>query len=300
MISTEQFPPAQRRLIVTADDFGLTASVNDAVENGYCNGILTTASLMVTGGAAADAVARARRLPHLRVGLHIVLVDGMSLLTKEAIPSLVDANNRFHPGQTRLGIRYFSSPRARRELAAEVRAQFEAFRQTGLQLDHANAHKHMHLHPTIAKLVIDIGREFGLRALRVPAEPPVLLRAIGGPVSVGSRLLYRWSSILRTLARKAGLVVNDYVLGIGWTGHMTADRVRRALPYLPRGLTELYLHPASQRDKTLIQLMPSYEHEAEAACLTDKGVHNAINQAGVELTNWTSEAAASHTKVLST
>src|SRR5213078_1596649 len=117
-----------RRLIVCADDFGRDIAINEAVEAASRDGILSCASLMVAAPAAADAVARARLLPGLRVGL-----------------------------------RYFFLPGVRRLLAAEIRAQFEAFRATGLALDHVNAHQHMHLHPVVARLIVEIGRSYGMR-----------------------------------------------------------------------------------------------------------------------------------------
>ena len=151
-----------KRVIFSADDFGLTESVNEAVELAHREGALTSASLMVAGPAAADAVRRARALPGLRVGLHLVVIEGPAVLPPAEIPDLVDAAGQFPSDQLRLGIAYFFRPRVRRQLAAEIRAQFAAFAATGLTLDHANAHKHMHLHPTVGRLLIDIGRDFGL------------------------------------------------------------------------------------------------------------------------------------------
>src|SRR5689334_15658245 len=121
-----------KQLIVTADDFGLCEEINEAVEAASRDGILSAASLMVSAAAAADAIGRAVRVPRLRVGLHIVLVDGRPTLPPEEIPDLVDGNGAFPANLTRAGIRWFFSPSARRQLQREVRAQFEAFRSTGL------------------------------------------------------------------------------------------------------------------------------------------------------------------------
>src|SRR5690348_6880161 len=149
-------------LIVTADDFGLHEAVNEAVETAARAGTLTAASLMVSAPAAADAVRRARSLPRLRVGLHLTLADGRAELPPDAIPHLVDASGRFgcggRGGRSRPrglaheGLRWFVRQAVRRELAAEIRAQFRAFERTGLLLDHVNAHKHLHLHPTVLGL----------------------------------------------------------------------------------------------------------------------------------------------------
>jgi hopanoid biosynthesis associated protein HpnK len=256
-----------QRVIFSADDFGLSEAVNEAVERAHCDGVLTSASLMLAGPAVEDAVRRARALPSLRVGLHLVVIEGPAVLPAAEIPDLVDEAGRFPSGQLRLGLKYFFRPRVRRQLAAEIRAQFAAFAATGLRLDHADAHKHMHLHPTVGRLMIEIGKEFGLKAIRVPAEPPAVLAACGARVGLGGRLLYRWTALLRRQARAAGLATNDHCFGLGWSGHMTLERVRRLLAVLPDGVSEIYFHPATRRDATLRRLMPDYEHEAELAAL---------------------------------
>src|SRR5208283_1236761 len=122
----------------SADDFGLTESVNEGIERAHRDGILQTASLMVAAPAAADAVRRARANPSLRVGLHLVVIEGPAALSPAAIPDLVDATGQFPSDPRRLGIDYFFRPRIRRQLATEIRAQFAAFAATGLTLDHAN------------------------------------------------------------------------------------------------------------------------------------------------------------------
>jgi chitin disaccharide deacetylase len=222
-----------RFLIVTADDFGAAPEVNDAVEIGHRQGVLTAASLMVAAPAAAEAVTLAKALPSLAVGLHLVLVEGRPVLSPADIPDLVDAQGRFRAGMAAAGARMFFLPAVRRQLEAEITAQFETFVATGLPLDHANAHKHFHLHPTIAELILKIGARHGLRAARAPVEPrgPPLLTA-------GARLL-------RRRLRAAGLIVPDQVFGSRHSGAMTGARLTAILAALPPGLTEIYLHPAT-------------------------------------------------------
>ncbi|WP_284212174.1 hopanoid biosynthesis-associated protein HpnK, partial [Methylobacterium brachythecii] len=165
-----------KRLVVTADDFGLSLEVNEAVEQAHREGILTAASLMVSAPGAADAVARAQRLPSLRVGLHLVLVEAWPTLPPAQLPSLVDDNGLMRRDMGRLGFDLAAKAAARRQLAAEITAQFEAYKATGLPLDHVNAHKHFHVHPLIAGAVLAIGARYGMRAIRVPREPRALLR----------------------------------------------------------------------------------------------------------------------------
>ena len=165
-------------MIVTADDFGLAPEVNAAVEAAHSNGILTAASLMIGAPAAADAVDRARRLRSLKVGLHIVLTEGHPVLPPSRLPDLVDSSGRFRSDMVRSSVRIFVDPTVRRQAADEIAAQFEAFLATGLRLDHVDCHKHWHLHPTIAGLILDIGQRYGMTALRVPSEPIRVLKLI--------------------------------------------------------------------------------------------------------------------------
>lgn len=262
--------PAERRaLIITADDFGLHGGVNEAVELAHRDGVLNAASLMVGASAAADAVARARRLPRLRVGLHVVLADGPAVLAPAAIPALVDAHGRFGSAMARDGLRFFFLPHVRRQLAAEIRAQFEAFAATGLTLDHVNTHKHFHLHPTVLSLILQIGREFGLHAMRLPSEPaaPLLLRP--------------WLALLRRRLDLAGIAHNDYVLGIANSGGMDEAALLAALAQLPAGVGEIYLHPGVVSGAEVAPSMRGYRHADELAALLSPRVREALERAGV-------------------
>ena len=254
-----------KRLVVTADDFGASIEVNTAVEQAHRHGILTAASLMVAGDAAADAVARARVMPTLGVGLHIVLVEGRPMLPPERLPALVAPDGNFRTDMARTGARIFASPAARRQLAAEVEAQFAAFAATGLPLDHVNAHKHYHLHPTIAGTILRVGRRFGMRSIRAPIEDRAILNAIEGGAS-GPRIETIWARLVRRRMRAAGMAVPDNVFGLAWSGAMTAARVRGLLDHLPDGLSEIYTHPATG---PYPGAAPGYDYPGELAALTD-------------------------------
>ena len=259
--------PRGRGLIVTADDFGLHPSVNMAVERAHRDGILTAASLMVGAPAARDAIARAHAAPGLRVGLHLVLADGASMLPARVIPDLVDATGRFGTRMARDGARFFCLPRVRRQLALEIRAQFEAFAATGLPLDHVNAHKHFHLHPTVLSLILGIGREFGLRSVRLPREtgPP------RGPPSPW--WLRPWLALLEARLVAAGIAHNDYVTGIRQSGRFEEAALLDALCNLPTsGIGELYLHPALVSGVAIAPSMRGYRHTDEFAALVSPHV----------------------------
>src|SRR5262245_32745454 len=184
---------------------------------------------MVAGAAAPDAVARARRLPKLRVGLHVVLVEAAPILPPEKLPDLVDGSGHFRTDMARLGFDIFVKRAARRQLAEEVEAQFAAYAATGLPLDHVNAHKHYHLHPTIAGTIIAVGRRHGMTALRVPVEPRAVITQVE-PAPVGlSWLTGPYAALLGRAARRAGLKTPDAVFGLAWSGAMTAPRVEGLL-----------------------------------------------------------------------
>lgn len=254
-------------LILTADDFGLDAAVNEAVEQAHVGGVLSAASLMVSAPAAADAVARAQRMPRLAVGLHLVLADGAATLPAAEIPDLVDPNGRFGDRMARDGVRFFLLPRVRRQLAAEIRAQFAAFAATGLPLDHVNAHKHFHLHPTILSLVVSIGRDFGLRAVRLPAEPGM------------AWWLAPWVNGMRRRLDRVGLRHNDHMFGIAASGALDEATLLGMLARLPAGLTEIYCHPATRRGIT--PTMAGYRHPDELAALLSPRVRATIARLGL-------------------
>ena len=235
-----------KRLIVTADDFGAAREVNEAVEAAHRDGILTAASLMVPGAAATDAIARARRLHSLRVGLHLVLLEGRPVLPASALPHLTDADGCFATNPAALGLAVALSRAARRELAAEIAAQFAAFCDSGLTLDHCNAHQHFHLHPLVGELIVQIGPRFGLRALRVPLEPAAVLRKVARTtVSPVTALTLPFAMRLRRRIAAARLVAADHVFGLRWSGQMTRERLAGLIRHLPDGLSEIYLHPAT-------------------------------------------------------
>lgn len=235
-----------RRLIVTADDFGAAREVNDAVEAAHRGGVLSAASLMVSGLAAEDAMARAKRMPSLRVGLHLVLIGGRPVLPTSAVSHLVGADGQFHSNPVIYGAAIAGRARVRRELAAEIAAQFAVFRDSGLSLDHCNAHHHYHLHPVVGQLLAVIGRRFGLRAVRVPLEPTRILRRAERRTAPALNLLtVPFALALRRRLRAAGLLTPERVFGLRWSGHMTGERLAGLIQNLPDGLSEIYLHPAT-------------------------------------------------------
>jgi hopanoid biosynthesis associated protein HpnK len=268
-------------LIVTADDFGLHEAVNEAVEQASEAGVLTAASLMVAAPAAADAVRRARRLPRLRVGLHLVLADGSAMLTPDLIPDLADRACRMNSRMFVNGVRFFAFPGVRRQLEAEIRAQFSAFARTGLTLDHVNVHKHFHLHPTLLEMLLRVGREYGVTAVRVPDEPLWFAARGGHFSSANAALLVPWIALMKRRLRRAQVPYNDRIFGVAASGAMDEAKLLEIIERLRPGVTEIYLHPATESGSAIAASMSQYRHAEELAALLSPRVRGAIAAAGI-------------------
>lgn len=238
------------RLIVNADDFGLSESVNAAVLEAYERGILTSCSLMVGEVAAPAAVRTARERPGLAVGLHLTTVRGHTVLPPPVVPRLVDASGRLSNNPGWAGFRYAVDRRAQAELEQELRAQFERFREFGLPLSHVDGHLHMHLHPFIFDRVVALAEEFDCHRIRIPREDwwayrrDVGLRAMAqAPLALVFALLVR-----RARRRLAGrsFVWAQSVNGFFRTDRMDEGALLSLLQRLPAGDHEVYSHPDTE------------------------------------------------------
>lgn len=252
------------------------------MEIGHREGVLAAASLMVGASGCDDAVARAKRLPKLRVGLHLVLVEGRPVLSPSAVPDLVTSAGLFRTDMAVMGAEIFFRLKVRRQLAAEIEAQFEAFARTGLALDHVNTHKHYHLHPTIAGLMLRIGRRYGMAASRAPIEPHATLAAVEPSAALpSSSLTGPWARMVRSRYRRVGVAVADQVFGLAWSGAMTQARVAGIVRNLPAGLSELYLHPATAGG--FEGAAEGYDYAGELAALLAPDTRAAIAERGARL-----------------
>jgi hopanoid biosynthesis associated protein HpnK len=302
-VSTASGAPPRVRLIVNADDFGRTEAINAAVAQAHLRGTLTSASLMVTGEAVADALRVARDNPALAVGLHLVLLGGRAALPPADIPHLVDGQGRFSRHPFSAGVRYFFSRTARSELRREIRAQFEAFASTGLPLSHVDCHHHMHLHPTVFKALLPLAREYGARAVRVPISDELLFS-----LRIDSRdavLKLGWKIVFTPLAswcrrplRRCPVPTADRVYGLMQTGHLSElylvrllDRLGRAAPGSARRhgaaapaaapVVELFCHPSLREESSRFGPNPR-----ELATLLSPAVKAAIDANGILLTTY--------------
>jgi hopanoid biosynthesis associated protein HpnK len=274
-----------RRVIVTADDFGLGLPVNEAIEHGHRDGIIGSASLMVTAADAEDAVARARRLPGLAVGLHLVLADGRPALAPDEIPALVGRDGRFHENLAVASFAMVRSRAARAQLEREIRAQLELYRRTGLALDHVDAHHHLQMHPLVRASLIRLAPEYGITAIRVPREPTLAgWRATRDKplLRLASGLTYwrMWRRMTRQFAA-AGIACNDWLVGFNDAGTLAADRLGAFLARLPEGTTELCLHVATRHWDAPDAWQRSFGCVGEYRAALDPAIRDMLARSGI-------------------
>ena len=276
MASKQPNPDSKpRRLIVNADDFGRSASINQAVIRAHCEGILTTASLMVNEPAFEEAVALAREHPRLGVGLHLTLLCGHSALPPERLPGLVNARGQFSSNPASAGFRYFFQRSLREPLRQELHAQFQKFRATGLPLDHVNGHLHLHLHPTVFRILMADAGQLGIKRLRLTFDPLRLnLRLASGHFAYRAlhvAIFHPLSARARPALAQRGIRHTEAVFGLLQNARVDEDYVNRLLPQLPAGDSELYSHPS----------LDEFKHEFDA--LISPRAREQVKKLGIKL-----------------
>jgi predicted glycoside hydrolase/deacetylase ChbG (UPF0249 family) len=237
------------RLIINADDFGLTSGINRAVGELHAAGVLSSATLMAAGPAFDDAVAVALAHPGLGVGCHVVLTDGVPVSRPDLIPSLISADGKsFRPSLLDF-LRALMLGRIReRDIAREAEAQVEKLQRAGIQVTHLDSHKHTHLFPAVTRPLLELAERAGVSAIRNPFEPPWSLEIDRG--SGLRRAAIRAIGLLRPRFEaqaplQAGSVLTtDGTVAISATGELNAESLRDALGALPdSGTYELCCHP---------------------------------------------------------
>ena len=270
--------PEKRRLIVNADDFGLSASVNAAVIRAHRDGILTTASLMVNEPACAEAVQLAQANPNLGVGLHLTLLLGHSALPPEQIPGLVNLRREFSGSPVGVGMNYFFKPGLREQLRAEIHAQFEKFHATGLPLDHVNGHLHLHLHPVVFKILMADAEQLRIRHLRLTRDCLARSRRMATGrwfYRTSHAAIYEWlSGRAREPLRRRGIRHAQITFGLLQDSRVDEAYILKLLPELPPGDSELYSHPS----------LDKFKHEFDA--LVSPSVRAEVNRLGIELIHY--------------
>ena len=284
-------------LIINGDDFGYSESVNRAIIQAHCGGVLTSASLMVNERPAAQAAELAREHPYLAVGLHLVLVLGAAALPHSEIPHITNGNGRFSDSSFSAGLNYYFNPSARREMRREMRAQFERFTATGLPFSHVDGHTHLHMHPVIFDELIELCEEFGVRRVRV----------VKGEMSLSLRIDRRnlpvklvWGTVFNLLGqwcdrrlKGRNFIKADKVYGLLQSGDMNEDYLLALLQKIKPVPSEIYMHPLSP-DAIEHEIAENPRGVGEYQALISTRLRQAIVEAGFEPATYSSLTGVAH------
>ncbi|HWR15401.1 MAG TPA: ChbG/HpnK family deacetylase [Terriglobales bacterium] len=267
-----------RRLIVNADDFGLTSGVNQAIAEAHQRGIVTSTTLMANGRAFADAARLARTNPNLSVGCHVVLVDGQPVSRPEQVHSLLAPaekppsvfrrgavrrvaatmapRNSFYDGFGDIAKRSMRGQLRADQIEQEVISQVQRLQGAGIDVTHIDTHKHTHMLPRVADAVFRGARASGVRAIRNPFVPNtglVLSHIIRRPILwkrfVGFSFLRGYNYDFRHRAEAAGLATPNGSFGVISTGALNEDIFRAVVDSIPEGTWEFVCHPGYNDDE---------------------------------------------------
>lgn len=271
-----------RRLIVNADDLGLTTGVNEAIVQAHEQGILTSASLMAGGPAVDHAIAIARNHPRLGIGCHLTLVDGRPAAPLSDVGSLVDARGWFRPSWKAFILALVAGRISLTEVERELTAQINRLATAGVRLTHLDSHKHVHAYPPIFSIVAGLAARYGIPAVRVPFETPVasvLLSSAG----VTNLAMWPWAAIDRRRAARLRLNLPAFT-GRFVTGTLTLPALLGAIRRVPSGVTELMVHPGyADADLRAMRTRLFESRAVELAALCAPDARAAVRAHGITL-----------------
>jgi hopanoid biosynthesis associated protein HpnK len=286
-----------KRLIVNADDFGLTDGVNRAVLEAHQNGIVSSATLLANGSAFDSAVELSRTVPLLGVGIHLNLSEGRPVANAPRGSSLLNPQGMLYLSPSGLAWRLLVGKISPRDIETELRAQVEKVLSAGIMATHLDGHKHVHMLRPVFRIVLRLAREYGIRGVRCSVESLTGLTGIlrHRPLDLGTvlkqylggRVLRVYSQGFRRLVKDAGLCQPEFFVGLTQTGFLDSCILGEILCRLAEGVTELMCHPG-YLDGDLrglpTRLLAQREQELEA--LTDPRMRDLIASQGIELINY--------------
>ncbi len=282
-----------KRLIVNADDLGVSEGVNRGIEEGMAAGVLRSATLMANGGAFEGGVRVARENPSVGVGCHLVLIGGQAVSERGKVKRLADENGKLPEDWGRLLVKLGRSRWIVEEIANEMRAQVEKLRGAGIEPTHLDTHKHTHCHPRVMEALGQVAEETGIRKVRRPFEEIGETLGTGGE---GGWMLGQRAAALASRGgkrafeeevKKRGMRAPDRFYGVTRTGRLTAEAVMGVLRELKEGTSELMCHPGYWDDElraTGTRL--GKEREGELAAVTDGRVGEEAKKIGIELVSY--------------
>jgi len=286
-----------KRLIVNADDFGLTENVNRGILDAHREGIVTSTTLLANGMAFESAVAAGKRFHRLGIGVHLNLTEGKPVADARHIPTLVDRGGRLHLAPARLWAGIALGQVSLSDIEVELRAQVSKVIRAGIRPTHFDGHKHVHVLPGVSEIVIRLAREFRIPAVRCPMEQnahassPLRNRRFSRISMVKQYLVSRAvSDQARNFRKKlaqVGLLSPAYFQGLSRTGFLDASAIREILGNLPPGTSELMCHPGYRDvdlERTGTRLLT--ERETEIQGLTARSVRNFVTSGCIQLLNY--------------
>jgi chitin disaccharide deacetylase len=282
-----------KRLIINADDFGLTAGVNRAIREAHTDGILTSATLMATGVAFTNAVALARSLPQLSIGCHVVLVDGSPVLAPDQVPSLMDGQlgSSFRQNLSKFAVLSISNRLNGDEIEAEVTAQIRKLQFAGIAVTHLDTHKHTQIFPNVLRPLLRSAKACGVLAVRNAFEP-VRVSLLAERPSLWKRIsqMKVLSSLARTFhkaIREAGMFSPDGTLSIAATGVLDRKLFRLLLENLPEGTWEFVSHPGyHDAELQTVRTRLKESRAQELKLLTSPEAREIVSKNGIELISY--------------
>jgi predicted glycoside hydrolase/deacetylase ChbG (UPF0249 family) len=242
-----------RRLIVNADDFGLTGGVSRGILTAHQSGIVTSTTLIVNR-PVDPALIGELKASELGVGLHVNLTLGAPLARPSRVPSLVDDEGMFLRDARELAARARAD-----EVRIEIGNQIDAFRRLmGRFPTHLDSHHHVGRHSPVLEILLDFAR-----ALKLPVRSQ--------------------DDAVRQAARRLKLRTPDHFMGeSGHEPYWSADRVITQIRALPTGVSEFMTHPG-YFDDDLAYSRYGRQRDHELDGLTDPRARELIAAAGVEL-----------------
>jgi len=282
-----------RRLIVNADDFGLTAGVNRAIIEAHTQGIVTSTTLMANSAAFDDAVEHSRPHPNLDVGCHLMLVDGEPLLPAGNVPSLIarQGSTQFLRDISSFALRALGGRLKEKEIEAEATAQIRRLQSAGIQVSHIDTHKHTHLFPAVLRPVLKAAQACRVRAIRNPFGQ-MAFRLVASRPALWKR--YTQLRALETLARRfrktvadAEMITTDGSLGVVATGALDDRLLHTVLETLPEGTWELVTHPGyNDADLGRVHTRLRESREAELRILTSPATRELLQRNNIQLLSY--------------
>lgn len=274
-----------KQLIINADDFGLHEAVNQGIIAGYRQGCITSTSLMPGGQAFDQAVSLAKQNPGLRVGVHLTLVADKPVIDPGEIPSLVDRKGKFIEQYPQFILSYVSGKICDAEIRRELFAQVQKAVATGIPITHLDSHQHLHVLPGILSIVIDIAKQFNIRAIRIPDEPYFFL---GGYPFTAFRIAGRCGlTFLARMARRKiirqGFAVPDHFYGMLAGGNMREKYLHNIITQLPDGNSEIMMHPGDNNNILKRVYTWGYSWQEELAAVKSMDTKKRLEEKRVNL-----------------